>query len=705
MTLNGTSRATGGSSNFGVLLAGGSVFSSGSGVVTIIGSGGMGTANNHGVAFPTPANATVTSPGGLVLTGTSQDGSNSYGVLIPFGATALTTGAGDISINGNAIGSDSGNTAVYIRGEVDSQGSGGVTIEGTTAATVGTDSKAVFLDGTGGGGRVSAVDGLITFTGTSHGSTTDQDGVLLISATVSSTGLGVGPGIVFNGQASSGNNNDAIDVRTNSVVSTVNRDISFIGEMVVPHNNDGSGIQIISGSSVTSTTGNISLTGTGSSEGIHITDGTVSTGASGMLTIHGTAGTFGNSRGTRIEGSSIANANGLLSIFGTGSTGGGETQGIYITGVSSVSTSGTGNIFLDGTGGAGSNGYGIEIEDSSIVSATGTGILSATGTAGSGSGNVYGIYLTDVGTAATTVGGSLTLTGTGGTGGGGSHNVGVFFENSAMVSSTSGIVTLEGHGGGGTSLNHGIELVSSGNLSSGGGLVFDGTSANGTDSRAVLIASGITAQTTGAGAITILGITSADDGSPAIEIGGTVQATGTGGVGINGQSTGSDQDSPGVYVPSGIITTNGGNIAITGMGTGTMTLTTAAGDFTDSGGSANTYNTQQGAFTLTSAGGVLFSGGATSTITTTLGSATLTAQNGDIQLGDSGSVTTGGGNASLSATDHVRLGVVNVTPTADIVITAGGQVSDNTAALVQLVGNRGYISSGETGPISTTLSL
>lgn len=768
VTLDGESRATGGTANVGVLVNGNSTLSSGSGVVSMIGIGGMGASNNHGVELPLPANATVTSPGGLTLTGTSQDGTDSIGVLIPTGATALTSGAGAISITGNATGTGTGSDGVLIEGNVTASGSGAVSINGTSN---GDASHGIFTDG-----NVSAGIGGITFVGMSTG--TGISDAIIVEGIVSTTSTGpIGMTGTVSGSAGT---SDGIDIRLGGRVNSVDGAIDLMGTS----NGVGgecTGIEIQQNGGVQSTgSGSVTLTGIGSTtgtdeaRGVKVTANAIAPSFisvnNGNLIINGT----GNGTATENEGFLLgipgdlgsfvtSTGAGNITINGTGSsTGTTENAGIRITGGLSVTSSGSGNITFVGQGGVGNDGYGVFIENGSDVTASGTGAISLTGTAGTGTTNTYGVYITDPASTVSSASGNASLDGTGGTGAGGLHNVGVFIENGGTLSSSTGVVSITGDGGGGgvTSLNHGIQLNTTSSVTSPGGLILDGKSFHGTNSRGVFLESTFDA-TASAGNISITGASSAGAGSPAVEIGGMVTTTpGTGTVTIQGTSSGSAATSPGVLITSGTvssttgtisitgtgntgaalsegilldeatITASGGNIQLTGTGQdtsgspvgiavtntltksslattglGTMTLTTTMGDFTDSGALTNTYDTEQGAFSLTSAGAVLFSAGATSTITTILGPASLTANGGNIILDDSGSVTTGGGTASLTANSGaIQLGVVDVTNTGDVFITASGTVTDNSAALVNLIGNRGYISSGGTGPLPTLLN-
>ncbi|CCB89971.1 filamentous hemagglutinin N-terminal domain-containing protein [Simkania negevensis] len=732
LVINGTGKGTT-INNEGFLLGtagdlGSYVRSTGTGNITINGTGSStGTTVNSGIHLTQGLAVTSSGSGSITFMGQGGAGNDGYGVFIHNGADVIASGSGLISLTGTA-GTGSGNTyGVYLTGAGSSvtSASGAASLIGTGGSGAGgAHNVGVFIES---GGTLASTSGIVTVKGTGGNGTSLNHGVELVT-----TGAVTSPaGLVLNGTSSAGNSSVGVLI-SNGVTA------------------------LTSGVGAISITGNSTGTGTGS-HAVQVA-GAVNSSGTGSVTIVGTT-TGTSSRGVLVDGAAtgtIAATSGAVSITGTNnSVGGSSNAGIDLTSGAMLTTTG-GNVTFSGNGGTGNNGYGVIVQSGSQVNLGGSGIASITGTSGSGSGNNYGVYLTGANSKVMTNSGSLTVSGTSNSGAGGAHNVGAFIENGGTLASTSGVVSIIGVGGNGTTLNHGVELITTGTVTSPGGLVLNGTSSQGTNSRGVLLAAGITAQVAGSGNISITGVSSATAGSPGVEIGGTVTTPGSGTIMIQGTNNGSAATSPGVLVTSGTVSSTSGNITLTGTGNtgaalsqgislngasisatggniqltgtgqdtsgspagiavaggsslattglGTMTLTTLAGNFTDSGVAANTYNTQQGTFSLTSAGAVLFSSGLTSSITTTLGSASLTANGGNILLADSGTVTTGGGTANLTATDHVRLGVVNVTNTGDIFISAGGQVSDNSVALVDLIGNRAYITSGETGNLPTTLN-
>jgi len=798
LVLAGTSKD--GTDSDGVLLDSGvTALTSGTGAISITGTANGIDTGNHGVELD--GNVNSTGSGNITIVGTSN-GNGSFGVGVNGNITAA---GGAISVSGTAQGGGSGGNGIDVNGAtISAAGAGTLTLDGTGSISSTGSSVGVNLDGA----TVSSDSGLIEVTGTGGTGVNENQGILIgNSASVTST-TGV---VIMDGTGNgTGENNHGIEITDSGLVRSINSgDINLRGATSTGNSFNSDGILMLTGADVRSEgSGNIIMTGIGQAPGINppgelsgidIINSTVQAIGTGAITCTGHCiANSDNSEGFKIQGAQITSTSGKITIEGNNSSSGFNSHGVHletpflasVTGVSTtggdieingtstmgnttsrgilisdgtISTTGAGQIDMTGevavgTGTSGQNG--VEIESSGAFTpvqiSSVSGDINITGRSGGTSGSTFGVLLDNSAVVQSTGSGNVTLNGTS-RATGGSGNVGVQVDGGATLSGSAGVVSIIGVGGMGTTLNHGVELVTSGTLSSPGGLVLDGTSSSGTNSRGVLLAPAITAQTAGAGNISITGVSSAGTGSPGVEIGGTVTTPGTGAITIQGTSSGSAATSPGVLVTSGTVSSTSGNITLTGTGNtgaalsegislnaasisatggnigltgngqdasgspvgiavaggsslsttglGTMTLTTLAGDFTDSGVAANTYDTQQGAFSLTSARAVLFSAGLTSTVTTTLGSASITANDGNIILDDSGSVTTGGGTANLTATSGaIQLGVVDVTNTGDIFITASGTVTDNSAALVNLIGNRGYISSGGTGPLPTLLN-
>ncbi|TWU03603.1 LamG-like jellyroll fold domain-containing protein [Neorhodopirellula pilleata] len=186
----GTSDATT-SGNFGVLVNRSTVQASGSGNVSIAGTGGEGDNFNRGI-FVVGESARITAgTGGLNLVGTGgsngQDASsinssdNNQGVLLSDGAEVFASGA--VVITGTGGDGGSGNSGVVVASTalgdtaVRSHG-GGITIAGVGRGS-GDSNTGVLLTGAAGGMISDTGDGTIVIVGQGEGSGMSVDGVLV----------------------------------------------------------------------------------------------------------------------------------------------------------------------------------------------------------------------------------------------------------------------------------------------------------------------------------------------------------------------------------------------------------------------------------------------------------------------------------------------------------------------------------------------
>ena len=159
----------------------------------------------------------------------------------------------------------------------------------------------------------------------------------------------------------------------------------------------------------------VGYAGTGSDAGIALNASTVETTGSGTITTIGTGGINvdnqyqGYNRGVDIESSSMTTTGGNLTITGVGGSQGpysAENQGVYIY-ESSIGTT-TGALTINGTGGQGYLYDQGVLADSSYIGTT-TGTLTLNGTGGpDGGGPDYGIELAYTGI--TTTSGAMQFT-------------------------------------------------------------------------------------------------------------------------------------------------------------------------------------------------------------------------------------------------------------------------------------------------------
>lgn len=188
------------------------------------------------------------------------------------------------------------------------------------------------------------------------------------------------------------------------------------------------------GTTITTTTGNIKITGTGGA-GIDANEGVRISGANtaiqtntGEMSFIGTGNSTGDPLADQNFGvhirdgasvTSVAAGAGDVTITGTGGGGGDDmNEGVRISDATTIVTSNEGNIVITGTGGgvnASVDNNGVAIDASATVSSTGTGANAATiSITGTGNLDGYGVALEN-GATVTSAEGDVTITATGAT--------------------------------------------------------------------------------------------------------------------------------------------------------------------------------------------------------------------------------------------------------------------------------------------------
>jgi filamentous hemagglutinin family protein len=370
--------------------------------------------------------------------------------------------------------------------------------------------------------------------------------------------------------------------------------ISLRGQSGNGFNSGKSGLHLLNGSLVQSTTGNISIAGTANNSS-------------------GSGGIGGSVNGILLDGltTKVTSADGNINLTGThiGVGTSGFNQGLKLTGAV-VESTGSGNIVLNGTGGAGvQDNYGIFISGGGkaiSTSASGGGSITLNGISGAGTGGSnYGAYLIGAGSRINSASGNISLSGNSLAVGTGFSNRGVVVDNGAeIISSGPGSISVTGTGAGTSGgSSYGVIVQGTGTLvnSQGtGSLGITGT-ANGTGSaeNGIQIAAGALIQTN-AGNITISGVSNAT-GAAGFSRGlylvsnADIVSVGAGNINISG--TGADSTGTsnyGIYV-------DGNGSSISSQGTGHATLNgVARGSTIESLYIANSSNiTSNGGITTT----------------------------------------------------------------------------------------------------------
>jgi trimeric autotransporter adhesin len=403
----------------GGIIVRGNLTTTGSGNITLHGTGGNATSGNFGVhLFDEVLVSTV--GGNLSVTGVSGPGANSPGIQIDdFGGipTVITSTSGAISLSGN--GTTDTSAGIFVLGSGTSIGGGTGNVELTATgdisltanATIGAiGNGAVSLTSTrsislGSGTRVTAVDGNLTLEA-NHQLVPDGGdfiGVLVDSAIIESTGTGL---VTVRGKGG------------NEILPSVNVDYQ-IGVAV------RNGGRIIGG-----TTGTVLVEGTGRqipnllsdyNYGVQVSDfGSMisSNGASISVTGLGGRGLNGN-YGVIVENDGQITSGGSGNVNEGGNNGGNNGFSMFNNG----DPSSEGNVTVRGTGGSeGSASHGVRLQNRGAITHSGAGLLSVEGVAGTG--GSFGISLE----GARNGGASLRSTGSG--------NIAISTDSLEMASST-----------------------------------------------------------------------------------------------------------------------------------------------------------------------------------------------------------------------------------------------------------------------------
>ena len=370
----------GGSSNenIGIYIGNASTISSGgSGSVTVTGTGTGGSVSGtycHGVNVTGISHITSGGMGNVLVTGqasTTCIGNSNNGVIVQSvsDTSSISSGGGNVTVIGTGGGTGAtsarnmgvsvGQSGTTTIGIITSGGNGSITITGTAGITNGGSDQGVYLNTSC---RIAAYGtGSVSITGTGGGAGTSQNNHgIYLRAPVS------GNGVSLNGTAgtqSTGSSNYGLYLSC-PVLATGTGNVTANG---IGGGWDASGsnygIYLTgSGKFIKSTSGNVSVTGTGGSTlgtgnsnsnyGIYETSSAViSAGGTGTVTILGTGGGKGDAA--------------------TGNT------GVYTN--SATITSGGGNVTVEGHEGAGTASIAMNLASSTVSTSTNGGLLTLKG--------------------------------------------------------------------------------------------------------------------------------------------------------------------------------------------------------------------------------------------------------------------------------------------------------------------------------------
>ncbi|HPM80845.1 MAG TPA: hypothetical protein PLF81_09100, partial [Candidatus Anammoximicrobium sp.] len=293
-------------------------------------------------------------------------------------------------------------------------------------------------------------------------------------------------------------------------------------------------IEIEFGTSITSSSGNISMsanaagTTTGSFAGIGFGEIAAIITGTGTVSLEGHGGTDDVSNfGISVSAGAVRSGSGNIFVKGTGGgrPGSSGNPGINMNGPGYSGftvgiTSASGNVTVIGQGGASDGNRpseGVLMSNRANISTGGTGLVTVTGTGGAGSASFnHGIALAN-GSAITSASGGVVVTGQGGGTGGSGDNLGVTLNLGGRISTTSGgTITINGTGGGGTGGdNIGVGMIGTAAIQividGSGALTINGTAGTGPSNqpRVAVDIRGTNIQSSG-GPILINGVKAAD---------------------------------------------------------------------------------------------------------------------------------------------------------------------------------------------------
>lgn len=530
-----------------------------------------------------------------------------HALIVMAAGTAIDAGTtGDVSITlgtGPGVSPSNDNFAAEIRLRAISTQSGTITV--TNDGVDGALAHDVFIDGALSAGAVSVtsaagsiiVSAAITATGaitleavgtnsnltvndgaTIGGATTAgdirlaADRAVIVNENVQTTGTGK---LIISGNLSSGAPGARnILVGTGAVLEVEDGDLVLDADRAVGRNESYSGIEIVSGTLRSSGSGNISLFGRGG-------DDLASAAHSGIV-LRGDA---------LIESLST----GTIFIDGTGGEGTDGNIGVLLdgpvtTGPSAQVTSVSGNITITGQGGQGTDeaNAGVVVRKGAVVTSTDSAEISITGYGGDGSVDNAGVWIDGPDSRVSSVDGAMTITGYGGTTSTSTNDTGVRVDHGGILETTgAATLAITGYGGNGVGGSNGVQVTG-----------------NGSTIRSTL---------TGTGDISFVAYAGNNDSGAGniglvVDLGGSIESAATANIAIEAYGNPGGTESIGVLVSgsNSRISATDGDLHISGSGGGNATSTDNFGIQIEAGGVVVSAGT--GLLTLEGYGGDGLSG-------------------------------------------------------------------------------------------------
>ncbi len=480
--------------------------------------------------------------------------------------------------------------------------------------------------------NTSATTGFTAMNFTANGvGATSSPGITLATGGVLTAN---GGNITLNGTSSTATNASYGVFFNGGSIATTSGNISVTGLVPVGATTTALfGIYMNTTNGMTSSSGNITLSGTANTSGnagygIYI-DLPWTTGTTGTLTFQNCMGGTGtNTYGVVVQTSSPLSTSGNITAINNIKSGLGistpNSGGFYIG--SSISSTGGGNIQITAsctlaTAGTAS-GIGISMISTGGMNTTGNGTITLIGTGSAISGATsYGVSIASGASGVTTVNGAISVVGN--MPGGTQTGIGVLLGTTNSLKSTTGPINVSGTSSSSGASSHGVSITSAIAIGTSGTVTFSncsggtGTASHGVNLGAAFTSSGPVVFTN------CVGGNNGTTGGNGINV-GTAAFTTAGNITATTFITGQGNGGIGFFSNQNFSATGASNaIAITASSTGTTGnchgISLTGGSLSTTGGGSITLNGTSGASSTVSYGVYLSSG----TITTATGSGNI----------------------------------------------------------------------------------
>jgi hypothetical protein len=312
--------------------------------------------------------------------GGASTGGGNRGIYIAGSNSRISSGSGDVSVNGTGGGAETSaanfGVSLTLAGQITAGGTGSVTVHGFGGNTAGTGASNYGVSVAS--ATITSAGGDVSLTGTGGGAGTSGNnfGVLMISGGEITAGGKGSVAVVGSGGNTSGTGgslNHGVVVQSSNSRIHAGGDVSVTGTGAgIGSNNFG--VSVSSGGEITANgTGNVTVEGSGSIGVSVFSANSLITSAGGQVSVSGD----GSGVGVRVQQAGQITAEGAGSVTVQGSGGSGSSaHGVSVSGSGSQIIAGDGGVNVIGTAGGESGAHGFIVRDSGELNTTGTGAIS-----------------------------------------------------------------------------------------------------------------------------------------------------------------------------------------------------------------------------------------------------------------------------------------------------------------------------------------